>query len=215
MILVNFKTTKEGTGENAVKLAKICEKIQKETKIEIVPVVQAADCYRVSKAVHTKIFVQHIDPVEYGANTGNILPEAVKQNGAVGTLINHAEKQIDLNVIKKTIERAKELNLITVVCIAKPSLAKKVAQMSPDYLAIEPPELIGGNISVATAKPELIVQCVENADGTPVLCGAGIKTIEDVKKALEYGARGILIASGITKADNPEAKLRELAKGFQ
>ena len=215
MILVNFKTTKEGTGNNAIKLAKICEKIEKETKVEIVPVVQAVDCYRVSKAINTKVFVQHVDPFEYGSNTGSILPEAVKQNGAVGTLINHAEKQVNLKVIKKTIDRAKKVGLTTVVCISKAKLATKIAEMEPDYIAIEPPELIGGNVSVSTAKPELISDTVENANNIPVLCGAGIKTAQDVKKALKYGARGILIASGVTKADNPEAKLRELAKAFE
>ena len=43
-----------------------------------------------------------------------------------------------------------------------------------------------------------------------VLTGAGISTGEDVKKALELGTVGVLLASGVTKAKDPEKAIKNL-----
>jgi len=214
VLLVNFKTYKEATGAKAIALAKLCEKIAKESKVIIIPIVQVVDLDRVKKSVSIPVYVQHIDPIPYGQGTGSILPEAVKETGASGTLLNHAEKQISMSILQKSITRAKEVGLKTVVCINNYEMAEQVANLHPDYIAIEPPELIGGNISVSTAKPEVITKTIKRAKGIPVLCGAGVKTNVDIKKALQYGAKGILLASGITKAEDPEKALRSLVKGF-
>ena len=46
-----------------------------------------------------------------------------------------------------------------------------------------------------------------------VLCGEGISTGEDLKKAVELGAEGVLLASGIIKAKDQKAAMLELVKG--
>jgi triosephosphate isomerase len=81
--------------------------------------------------------------------------------------------------------------------------------MKPDYIAVEPRELIGGKISVSQARPELISDTVK-AVKTKVLCGAGINTRQDVKKALKLGAKGVLVASAVAKSKNPGKVLKEL-----
>jgi triosephosphate isomerase len=43
-----------------------------------------------------------------------------------------------------------------------------------------------------------------------VLAGAGISTGDCVKKAIELGADGVLLASGVVKAKNPEEVLFDL-----
>ncbi len=222
LIIVNFKTYKEATGENAVKLAKMCEAAAKKTanKVKIAVAVQAADILRVSAAVDAKlisVFAQHIDANGQGKSTGFVTAEAVSGAGASGTLLNHAEHKI--TDVAKRIATAKAAKLATVVCAADVAEAKAIAGMkpSPDYIAVEPPELIGGKISVSEAKPELIaaaVAAVKKANmGITVLCGAGVNSRKDVEKALELGTEGILVASAVVLAKNPEEALLELIKG--
>jgi triosephosphate isomerase len=217
VIIINFKAYKESVGKNAVKLAKTCEKAAKKSKVEMVVAVQEQDIFRVSSQVKIKVFAQHIDPINYGAYTGGNLPEGMKESGASGTLINHSECRIDIKTIEKVIKRAKEVGLITVVCAPEPALAARVARLNPDFIAIEPPELIGGEVSVSTAKPEVItntIKKVRKVSKVPVLCGAGVKDGNDVRIALKLGAAGVILASHVDKAKEPERVLRDLLMGL-
>lgn len=214
-IIVNFKTYESATGDNALTLAKIHEKVSHDTGLSFGVCVQASDVYRISNEVSIPVFAQHIDAVTFGSYTGHILPESMKEAGAFGTLLNHAERQISIEIIDQSIKRAKEVGLFTLVCANTPEAGEKIATFDPDLIAVEPPELIGGDISVSTAQPEIITKAVELCGKGKVLVGAGVKTQEDTKKAVELGASGVLLASGVTKAQDPEAVLRDLAKGLQ
>ncbi len=222
LVIINFKTYKEATGQNAVKLAKMCEAAARTAKgkARIAVAVQAVDIYRVAAAVDKKlvdVFAQHIDANGQGKSTGFVTAEAVKEAGATGTLLNHAEHKI--TDIAKRIETAKTAELATVACAANVAEAKAIAsaKTSPDYIAVEPPELIGGKVSVSDAKPELIaaaVKAVKEANSRIiVLCGAGINSSRDVRKALQLGTEGILVASSVVLAKNPEEALMELISG--
>jgi triosephosphate isomerase len=215
ILLINLKTYPQGTGEDAVRLAGIARGFSSET-LEVILSVQPTDLSRVSGLVRT--FSQHIDPVGYGSNTGWILPEAVKQAGASGTLINHSERRLPLEEIGKRVTRARELGLTTMCCAPDPETAGEIAGLSPDYIAIEPPELIGGDVSVSEARPEVISSAVERVKAVNpkigVLCGAGVNSCQDITRALELGAMGILVASAIVKSDNPRKAIEELVKGF-
>ena len=213
MIVINLKTYKEATGKNAVEIAKKCEKYK-----NILIAAQLSDIYRITKETKTAVIAQHIDAARQGRDTGFVTAEAVKEAGAVGTLINHSEHQLPFEAIKRTIERAKENKLITIVCADTPEKAAEIAKLNPDYIAIEPPELIAGDISVSTAKPEIITNTIKSVNKIkkiPVLCGAGIKSRQDVKKAIELGAKGVLVASGIVKAENQEKAIKEIAEGLR
>ena len=218
IIVVNFKTYEQATGERAVKLAKVCENVAKAKKVEIIVAVQNADLFHVSSEVSIPVYAEHLDPVKYGAHTGKDLPEALVENGATGVIINHSEDKEELADIEEAIKRAKNVGLQTIVCAPTAQSSEAIAAFSPDMVAVEPPELIGGDVSVSKAKPELIsdtVRLVHDVDESiPVLCGAGIKDQDDVKIAIKLGCRGILIASGVTKADDPEKALRDLIKGM-
>lgn len=211
VIIINFKTYRSCIGEKAVEFAKHCENVAKETGASIAVAVSAPDISRVSSAVSIPVFAQHIDDSGFGSNTGNILAEVVKENGAVGTLINHSEKRIPKEVIEGAVKRAKENGLTVVVCAKDDDEGKELAAFDPDFIAVEPPELIGGDISVSTSQPELIKGSVEKI-GSNVLVGAGVKNAQDVKIAIELGSVGILVASGITKAEDPEAALKDLVE---
>ena len=216
LILVNFKTYIEATGKRASELAKIAEKVSKETDVCIAVAPQFTDIPTISKEVEIPVFAQHIDPVTPGSHTGHILAEAVKDAGAIGTLINHSERQLVLSDIATIIKRAKEAGLTTCVCANNPEVSAAVAALNPDMLAVEPPELIGTGIPVSKAKPEVITGTIKlvrkiNPNVT-ILCGAGITSGEDVAAALRLGTKGVLLASGVVKAKDPHKVLVEMAK---
>jgi triosephosphate isomerase len=216
VLLINLKTYEEGTGKNALSLARTAASLANED-VEIILAAQPMDIRAVTESVSIPVFAQHIDPVTYGSRTGWILPEAVKAAGAKGTLLNHSERRIDIETIKKSLARCREAGLTTVVCAETPEKAKEIAALHPDYIAIEPPELIGGDISVSKARPEVITESVEKVNSVariPVLCGAGVKDAEDVRKAIELGAKGILVASGVIKTKNQKEAIIDLLKGF-
>src|SRR3989338_1808070 len=151
LVIVNFKTYKEATGQNAVRLAKMCEAAAKKAKgkARVAIAVQASDISRVAAAVDQNlvdVLAQHIDANGQGKSTGFVTAEAVKEAGASGTLINHAEHKI--TDIARRIATAKAAKLATVVCAANWQEATVIAatRPAPDYIAIEPPELIGGKV---------------------------------------------------------------------
>lgn len=216
VLIVNFKAYETSIGEKAVELAKLCEEVADQMKVSIAVAVQSPDIHAVSSAVSIPVFAQHVDPDEFGSHTGSVLAEDVKENGAAGTLLNHSEHRLRIDVIEDSIKKAKEAGLITVVCANDPDVGKAISTFEPDFVAVEPPELIGGDVSVAEADPEVVTESVMKIDsGHKVIVGAGVKHASDVKKSLELGAVGVLVASGVTKADDPKQAVADLAKGLQ
>jgi len=219
LILVNLKTYREATGEKAVKLAAVAEEVSRRTGVCVAVAPQAIDLRMVVEATESPVFAQHIDPVGYGKYTGHVLPEAVADAGCAGTLINHSERRLKLDAIEATVKRAREVGLLSVVCVDTPEKGRAVARFRPDAVAIEPPELIGTGTPVSSARPEVVsgaVDAVKGIDsGVKVLCGAGITGGEDVAAAMRLGAEGILVASGVVKARNPYKVLLDLAEAAQ
>ena len=216
-IVVNFKLNEQSTGKNAVKVAKILEDISIERDVEIVIAVSPLDIYRCKLEVDIPIFAQHVDAVDYGSKTGHINLEAIKEAGAVGTLVNHSENRLKLADIEYIVHKARNMSLETIVCTNNVATSAAIATLSPDFVAVEPPELIGGDISVSKAQPEIIentVKAVKKVNDIPVLCGAGVKDDVDVKKALELGSKGILVASGVVKAKNIYNATNNLVDGL-
>ena len=218
MVVINFKTYENSTGQDALKLAMICDEVAKETNVEIIICVQAADIFRIKQHVNIPVFAQHIDPIESGSHTGMILPQSVKEAGAKGTLLNHSENRLRIDVLETSINAAKKADLITIVCANDAIVGQAVYSMDPDFVAVEPPELIGGKVSVSKAKPDIIKNSVNRicklGGYHKVLVGAGVKTNEDIQKSIQLGARGVLLASGITNAKNPGKVLREMVKNI-
>ncbi len=216
IIGINLKAYSEALGKRAVKIANVCEKIKKERKdVEFFICVQAVDIREVSNKSETiDIFAEHVDAVDSGAKTGHITVEAVKDAGAKGIMLNHSEKKIRIDEIEYILKKAKENGLKTLVCAATPLQAKAIACLNPDYVAVEPPELIGGEVSVSKAKPEIVKDTVslvrEVNKNCFILVGAGIKNSEDVRKSINLGVNGVLLASAVAKAKYVEKAIKNL-----
>jgi triosephosphate isomerase len=219
MIFVNFKTYKQGTGANALDMVQILEQAAGESGIKIIPVVQASDLKELVVSSKLEIWVQRIDSVEYGAHTGAVLPEAVFEDGAVGTFLNHSENKFEnFSDLTKANQRAMEVGLKTLIFAGDVSELKKAAKLKPTFISYEPPELVGSKTtSVAESKPEIIAKAVEVArkNNLPLIVGAGIKSEKDVKKSLELGAVGVAVASDVVKAEDPGKEIKDLIEGFK
>ncbi len=215
MIITNFKTYESATGEAAMGLAKIHQEVARETGVDIQIAVQAMDLAKISHELDIPVLAQHIDPAVFGSHTGHILPESVQIAGAMGTILNHSERRLEREVLKASILRAKEVGLKTIVCAQDPEEGASFLEFDPDYIAVEPPELIGGDISVSTAQPEIIENAAKLIGSDKLLVGAGVKNGEDVRLAIKLGAKGVLLASGVTKAADPKAVLLDLASGLK
>ena len=218
VIVVNVKTYKEGTGKNALELARIMEDVGNEYGIRMIIAVQPTDIFKIADDVSIEVFSQHMDAIDYGSNTGWILPHTIKEAGAKGVLVNHSEHRMKLEDIAFNMEMAKKIGLQTIACAGNVNVARALATFKPDYVAIEPPELIGGEISVTSARPEVIKNAVDAVRGinenVEVLCGAGIKNGGDVARAIELGAKGILVASGVVKAKDRKMVLEDMARAL-
>jgi len=159
-------------------------------------------------------WVQHVDPADQGENTGWVTVEGVEEAGARGTLLNHSEHKLDKEVLEKTMKLIAGMAFEVCTCAADPDEARWAAELEPNYVAYEPPELIGSTEkSVASEKSGTIKQIVLSTH-CPILIGAGIHSPEDVKAGLEMGAKGILLATDIVLAEDPEYQLRQLAREF-
>ena len=202
VVVVNFKTYIQGA--EVLKLAKKLERVSKKVAVGV----SAADVYRVVQGTGLKVFCEHVDCCEVGRNTGFVLPEAVKASGAKGVFLNHSEHKISFKVLTETVKRCKKIGLEVCVFASGLSEALRVKKLKPDYLVVEPPELVGGNVSVSS-KPGFISN-LDKKLGCDFLVGAGIKNGEDVRKAIELGAGGVAVSSGVVKAKNPGKALREL-----
>lgn len=213
-IIVNFKAYESALGTGALLLSGFHDRVAKETGASIGIAVSSLDLRDIASKSAIPVFAQHVDPVEYGARTGQMPPAAVKSCGAYGTLLNHAERRLSSDVLQRTIEMCRTVGLFTLVCAESPEKVQEILAFKPDAIAYEPPELIGGNVSVSSAQPDVIARVVQIAGMTPLLVGAGVKTQEDVRVSLQLGARGVLLASGVTLAPDPEAVLRQLVSGL-
>lgn len=215
-LIINLKTYEESSDKNAIKIAKICKKLEKEAKkrnVDIILCPQIIDLKEIIKE-KVQVFSQHIDEYDFGAHTGFTTPISVKNAGSIGTLINHSEHRINIKKIETNLKIAKELKLLSCVCTRNAKETEKIAKLNPDFIAVEPKELIGGNISISTAKPELIKNSLKAAKKIPLLVGAGVKNSNDVRIAIKLGAKGILVASGVIKAKNIENAIKDLLSGF-
>lgn len=216
LILINFKAYAEASGKKGLQLAKVAEKLSKEYGVTIAVAPQLTDLMFIAQQVDIPVFSQHVDDVSPGSHTGHVTLEAVKDAGAIGTMINHSERRVRADQVDTVVKRARQLNLVTVVCTNTPEVTAAMAALGPDMVAIEPPELIGTGIPVSKAKPEVVTSSVDLVKkinpNVKVLCGAGITTGDDVAAALRLGTVGVLLASGVVKAKDWEKAILDLIR---
>ena len=217
MFIINCKNYEEISGDKIKKFIKIAEQVSKKYKVKIA-ISPPQHLIGLVANSSIPILAQHIDDSKIGSTTGYIIPELLKKSKVKGSLINHSEHRISSKEIEKLVVKLKELKMISIVCVKDVAEVKKYLKINPDFIAIEPPELIGSGKAISTEKPDLIQKAArivnDSKNKTKLLCGAGIVSGEDVAKSIELGSKGILVASGIIKAKNWNKIISEFAKAL-
>lgn len=217
-LIINFKNYLEVSAVKTIKLAVEAQKVARHLKAEIVLAPPQPSIGLVIQKVNIPVICQHVDDAQVGSTTGFFIPEIAKSYGASGSLINHSEHRLNINTILNLIHRLRELNMTSIVCARTTNEVVEIAKLEPDFLAIEPPELIGSGKAISRESPSIITNSIELAakysKSTKVICGAGIVERDDVSRAIQLGVEGILVASGIIKANSWFEKILDLSSGF-
>ena len=215
VFLINFKNYREILGEGAVRLAADAQLAAEDLDIELIIAPPVPSLSAVAAVSRLRVFSQSVGNQNEGKSTGAIIPEALKASGCSGSIINHSESRLPPETVRALLPRMKGLGLSSCVCGEDAGEIVRLAAFDPEYLAVEPPELIGTGIAVSNARPELLRETVKSARGAGysgrLLCGAGIVSGEDASAAIGLGMDGILVASSDVKSKDWGAKVRELA----
>ena len=215
-LIINFKNYEEVSGDRAIKLADSARQVAENLQLEIVLAPPHPVLALLAKEIRIPVICQHVDDEKMGPSTGFIMPEIAKSYGAVGSLINHSEHRMEMNSISRLVERLRKLDMVSIVCAQEPQEVVEISNLEPDFIAIEPPELIGSGRAVSKENPAIITKSIEGAGSrSSIICGAGISDKDDVSKAMDLGSQGILVASGVIKAASWEKKITELASAMK
>lgn len=214
-IIVNCKNYPEVMGEGSVRLALAIKRAADDLGVEAIVAPPAPMLALVASKTKAQVYSQSVAGKTGDKTTGYVLPEAVKAAGASGTLLNHSESRRPWTELSRLVPRLVSMEMGVCLCAQTSQESAKLASLGPKYVAIEPPELIGTGVAVSKAKPELIQRTVsavrKSGFGGKILCGAGIVSGEDVRRAVELGTDGVLVASSVVKSADWEGKIRELA----
>ncbi|MBQ7624250.1 MAG: triose-phosphate isomerase [Clostridia bacterium] len=199
-------------GDDVLELAKAADAAAEKYDIDIIFTTPFADIRRVAE--NTKrifVFAPHMDPIPVGRGLADILPESVKAAGAVGVMLNHAERPITYSTLRETIRRADEVGLMTIVCSDSIAEAKSVALLSPNVIVAEPTELIGTGQTSDLGYIKASIEAVKSVDPEiQVLQGAGIKNGQDVYDMIYAGAEATGSSSGVAKAPDRAKMVDEM-----
>lgn len=199
-------------GSESLKLAKISDKLAKKYDIDCIFTGQLIDLQKISKETNNLIITaQSMDSLVPGRGMGHILPDGLAAAGVKAVVLNHAEKPLTLAELDKTVKRAKEVGLMTIVCADTVEQCKAVAELNPDCMICEPNSLIGtGNSSNEEYISETTKAVKSVNNNILVMQAAGVSTAADVEKVMTLGADGTGGTSGIIKAPSWEDKIDEM-----
>jgi triosephosphate isomerase len=215
-LIINFKNYEEVSADGAIRLGETARKVAEKIQVEIILAPPHPVLALIAKEVEIPVICQHVDDEKIGPSTGFTVPEIAKSYGAIGSLINHSEHRMEMNSIASLVKRLRRLEMVSIVCAQEPQEVVEISTFEPDFIAIEPPELIGSGKAVSKENPTVITKSIEGAGSrSRIICGAGISDKEDVSKAIELGSQGILVASGVIKATSWDKKITELASGMK
>lgn len=211
-LIINFKNYEEVSADRAIRLGETARKVAEKIQVEIILAPPHPVLALIAKEIEIPVICQHVDDEKMGPSTGFTVPEIAKSYGAIGSLINHSEHRMEMNSIASLVKRLRRLGMVSIVCAQEPQEVVEISTFEPDFIAIEPPELIGSGRAVSKENPTVITKSIEGAGSrSRIICGAGISDKEDVSKAMELGSQGILVESGVIKATSWDKKITELA----
>jgi triosephosphate isomerase len=212
---INFKVYPGTGGADGVEFARMIDRVANDTGTEFVLAPQIPDIRLIAGETDLPLMAPYMDVIEAGRGMGRILPETIREAGAEAVVINHAENRDSFVDVERKIERAREADLDSIVCVDSLKMAKAAATFDPDSVIFEKPEDISTDRAITQTHPERVKEFIamlkdENPD-IMALVGGGISTPEDVRLAFKQGADATGAASAVSLADDPESLLRSIA----
>ncbi len=201
-------------GDAVLEYARAADAASTEHNVDVLFVVPYTEIRRVRENTDRLIVLApYMDSLRPGRGIADVLPEALKAAGAQGVVLNHSERPMTLNAIRKTIDRANELDLLTFVCADTIAEAQALAQLHPEILNPEPTELVGsGSVSDMRYVKE-VIRAVKSIDQSILVeQAAGITTAQQVYDFIMAGSDAAGSASGILTSVNPHALLNEMIR---
>lgn len=199
-------------GDTVLEYALAADRAAEKYDIDVLFIVPALEVRRVKENTkHLIVLASYMDTLYPGRGMADVLPEGLKAAGAQGVVVNHCEKPMSIPQIKKTIDRARELDFLVFACADTIAEAKAIAQLHPDIINPEPSELIGGTQAsdmgfvresvkeIKSIYPDILVEQA-----------AGITSGEQVYDFIMAGSDAAGAASGIIKAKDPIAMIDEM-----
>lgn len=206
-------------GRDVVNVARQADALSRAYGVQVIFTPQYVDIPAVARAVETLfVFAQHMDSLEPGRGVGSVLPEAVKAAGASGVLLNHVERRLSREELARTIRRADEVGLATMVCADDIPDAVSIAGLGPNAIIVEAPALIAGGRRDDDARRAIAAanEAVWQVNpGIRVLHGAGIAGAQDVYDVVAAGAQGTGSSSAIFAADDPPAVIEAMIRAVR
>ncbi len=199
-------------GKDIVDLARAADEASRKYQVQVIYTTPYADIRTVAEHTeHIYVFAPHMDFAPVGRGLANVLPESVRDAGASGVMLNHAERPLSLGALSKTLTRARALSLMTIVCADSLAETKSIATLRPDMMITEPSELIGTGNAAGTDYVRTSVEAVrEIAPEIGVLAGGGVSCGQDAYRIIAAGADATGSSSGIVRAADPEKMIHEM-----
>jgi triosephosphate isomerase len=150
-------------GEKSLQLALAADRAAGQYGIDVFFTCPYSDLRLIKE--HTKHLIltaQHMDSLVPGRGMGYVLPEALRDAGVEAVFLNHAEHPLTVNELYKTMKRAKETGIATIVCADSVAEGIALSRLHPTIILCEPTDLIGvGKI----ADDSYITDATEKSDG--------------------------------------------------
>ncbi len=199
-------------GDRVLELAKAADAAAKKYDIDVLFITPYADIRRIAENTERLlVFAPYMDLLRPGRGMADVLPESLKAAGAKGVVLNHCERPMTITDLRKSINRARELELLSFVCADTLEEVKAVAQFHPDIINPESEQLIGTKNNTDMNYVRDSISAVKKINpGIIVEQAAGISTGEQVYRYIYAGAEGVGVASGICSSENPGLVAREM-----
>lgn len=204
-------------GDDILDLARIADEAAAKYDVRVIYTTPYADIRRVAESVkNLKVFAPHMDDIPVGRGLACVLGESLKAAGAAGVMLNHAERPLPASTLVRTINRARELGLMSIVCADSMAETRAVAEMHPDLMVTEPTELIGTGKAADLSYVKTSVEAITKIDSNiGILVGGGISNGTDVYNTIMAGADATGSSSGIVKAADPGAMVNEMLQALR
>ena len=130
-------------GDDVYNFAKAADNAAKKYDVDVLFIAPYTEIRRIAEGTERLVVLAPYMDVIRPPAWPTCFPRRSRRRGARGVVLNHCERPMTLSHIKKGIDRANELDMLSFVCADTIAEACAIAELHPDIINPEPSELIG------------------------------------------------------------------------